>query len=678
MLSVPTAGAQPTGEWAAAFGLPGVAGPVTALAETDDRLYVGGQFFYAGNELAVNIAAFEKATGQWTALGYVIGEGVNALAVDADGVVYVGGRFDSVAGVPAANVARYDPVAGEWEPLGAGLDGEVAALAIGPGGSLYAGGRFELAGGSASGIARWDGTRWSRIGDLGENSSEGATSLAFDGDVLYVGGSFSIAGGVQTENIARYDLATSAWFGLGGGVDRDGLSIVGVDAIAVGEDGVYAGGTFSEALQPDGSTLAVNNIARWDPEMETWSTLGEGTEFLLTALAFGPDGGLYAGGEWSEDVLRRWDGKVWTPVDPGPAGIHPGRLPRALLSSSNRLYIGFLGYFFFEGNNPQDFLYTYEPDADRWGVLGSDATDGLSDDVFALETSPDAEVYAGGTFRFAGTEQIDVIARWDGTAWNPLGQGVSRVFEGVEIGRVEALLYRDDGLYVGGLFDEAFQADGTPLASKSVARWTGEQWEALGGGLALGTVRALAENEDGTVYVGGRFLEVVQGDGERLAVESLARWNPGTARWEAPPEGHDFDGVYSFAVDEAGALYVGGYRTVDGTGESRARVVRLDPQTEQWTTVREWGEPSNPAFGVEDLAAVGDPTSDGALYAAVLERGVWRWQDDVWERLEGPAIAYSLALNGDPEAGGALYAGVLGGELFNPAPPYLQQWDGRG
>jgi hypothetical protein len=67
----------------------------------------------------------------------------------------------------------------------------VYALAV-SGSDLYAGGDFMMAGGNwANHIAKWDGSRWRRLGS-GLNSP--VRALAVSGSVLYAGGYFTTAG----------------------------------------------------------------------------------------------------------------------------------------------------------------------------------------------------------------------------------------------------------------------------------------------------------------------------------------------------------------------------------------------------------------------------------------------------------------------------------------------------
>ena len=170
--------------------------------------------------------------------------------------------------------------------------------------SLYVGGYFPIAGGIAAGsIARWDGVAWHALGN-GMNGSVGALVIAPDGS-LYAGGSFTTAGGVMTNHIARWDGL--AWHPLGNGMGGGYFAnLVAVGALAVGPDGsLYAGGYFTTA----GGSEA-NSIARWDGT--AWHPLGSGVNTggsvyyaKISALAFGPDGSLYAGG-YFEKPRAEW------------------------------------------------------------------------------------------------------------------------------------------------------------------------------------------------------------------------------------------------------------------------------------------------------------------------------------------------------------------------------------
>jgi hypothetical protein len=118
----------------------------------------------------------------------------------------VGGGFTMAGGVEASRVARWD--GSRWSALGDGMDDRVSALGVWSG-ELIAGGYFTEAGGEpAASIARWDGASWDGIGSgLADPAFREPTTFAFRvfQDRFYVGGHFETAGGKPDYNIARLD-----------------------------------------------------------------------------------------------------------------------------------------------------------------------------------------------------------------------------------------------------------------------------------------------------------------------------------------------------------------------------------------------------------------------------------------------------------------------------------------
>jgi hypothetical protein len=143
-------------------------------------------------------------------------------------------------------------------------------------------------------------------------------------------------------------------------------------------------------------------------------------------------------------------------------------------------------------------------DGEKWTALGN----GSRSRVAALAIFDDGRgggpaLYAGGRFTDAKGQEIDKIARWDGQEWTALGEGLSG-------GNVVAMTVFDDGrgpaLFVGGGFSHA----GGHL-TPSIAKWDGERWWPVGGGLSgpYGWVYDLVVqgNEVGSdsLYLGGPF-----------------------------------------------------------------------------------------------------------------------------------------------------------------------------
>ena len=306
------------GNWDDELG--SVQGEVFAIVTAADQsVYIGGSFSEVGSGVvANNVARWTPANG-WESLGAGTNGVVNALALDADGSLYVGGSFTSAGNAPASNVAKYGS-SQNWEPLAGGVSGAVLALttdgntlyaggafarangttvnniaawngtwsslkdsdtqeagtnneirsmAVDETGNLYVGGNFGAAGGnSASRIARWDGSRWS---NLGEGTSGFVQSIVVTDRYLYAGGNFTIAGNQTVNRIARWDRSASSWSPL-----RNGLSN-SVNAMVADDDFLYVGGQFRNALNTGSQdNIVVNNVVRWSDA--GWEALGENTD----------------------------------------------------------------------------------------------------------------------------------------------------------------------------------------------------------------------------------------------------------------------------------------------------------------------------------------------------------------------------------------------------------------
>lgn len=150
----------------------GLDGSVHALAiDSEENLYAGGKFLRAGGLSVNNIARWDGSS--WSALGsgmekgsYLEASRVNTLVFDSDDNLYAGGFFTFAGGASSNHVAMWDKI--RWSAMGSGIGGSVSpksgitlfpfvnSLAVDHDGVIYAGGAFKTAGDIPSGnIARW-------------------------------------------------------------------------------------------------------------------------------------------------------------------------------------------------------------------------------------------------------------------------------------------------------------------------------------------------------------------------------------------------------------------------------------------------------------------------------------------------------------------------------------------
>ena len=187
---------------------------------------------------------------------------VYALAFDSKNNLYAGGNFDTAGDVSANCIAKWDGT--KWSTLGLGVTidsssnivASVNSITFDASDNLYAGGYFGTAGDvSANNIAKWDGTKWSSLGNGLKLYNDGYfknISLVFDknSNTLYAGGYFGTAGDVSANNIAQW--YENEWSPLGTGVDTRIFSL----ALDSSNNTLYLGGFFKKA-----GGVSVSNIA---------------------------------------------------------------------------------------------------------------------------------------------------------------------------------------------------------------------------------------------------------------------------------------------------------------------------------------------------------------------------------------------------------------------------------
>ncbi|NDY95600.1 hypothetical protein [Wenzhouxiangella limi] len=394
-----------------------------------------------------------------------------------------------------------------------------------------------------------------------------------------------------------------------------------VDAIERGPGGkIYLGGDFSAC-----NDVVVNNITAWDPATNTFEALGEpaGVDGPVTDLAVAPDGSLIVVGSFifragSEfvDAVARWDGAAWSGVGEGffnstinSVVVDPG--------TGDIIVGGGFTQIFPSGQDPLQVNHIARWDGSAWNVLG----DGFNWTVEALELV-DGMLFAGGRFTGSGdgSQTFDRIASWDGTQWTGVGGGVDGF-------RVDSLATNGTELFVGGSFDNA---GGQPTGS--IAVWDGAAWSGINGPCCIGDLHYA----DGRLFVTGGFSQVDGSSLPRVAVWDGSNWST--------PSNSRFSGFGEAIFSDGGDVFIGGNFSVIGTffwqdypdvGTLANRVARFDVDDTEWRALGN-GTGNNLNGTVRDLLQY-----QGELWVAgnfdfagtrPMPLGVARWDGQRWLR----------------------------------------------
>ncbi|HZN37496.1 MAG TPA: WD40 repeat domain-containing protein [Planctomycetota bacterium] len=447
--------------WLPGPGANGPYGTVYAILELPNGdLVAGGSFAIADSGFVNNIARWDGTT--WLPFGAGVDGPVHALARLPNGDIVAGGAFTTAGGQPANRIALWN--GSSWAPLAPGLDDTVFALLVLPNGNLVAGGRFHNAGATpAPLVAQWNGASWSVLGSLLYVEVRSLVRIP-NGDIVAGGNIYQLQGGLFY-GLMRFDGAS--WQPVPG-LDPGATSAsTMVNAVMMHPNGdLLAAGSMHINSVPT-SVVRWNGIVTQSLNAPAWGAQAliaraNGDVWIVAGPATAP--GLY-----------RWDGTGWNSVAGGPP-----RVTTFAEDSSGRLLAGS------DPVSPVERAVT-RFDGLYWQTIGAPTPP--PPNVRVVVRMPNGDVVVGGSFTSFGGVAADNLARWNGSAWSPLGLGVD--------GPVSTLAAAPNGdLVVGGTFNNA---GGAP--ANRVARWNGQVWSALGGGLALQPFD-LAAGANGEVLAG--------------------------------------------------------------------------------------------------------------------------------------------------------------------------------
>ena len=242
--------------------------------------------------------------------------------------------------------------------------------------------------------------------------------------------------------------------------------------------------------------FSISHTERLNAQIYNWSQLGtsavNGTNGKVNAIT-SYNGSLVLAGAFtyagSTDVrnIAMWNGNSWTALGTGIGNSSVGDTVYSLAVYNGVLYAG--GNFTYAGGIPASNIAKWN------GTSWSAVSNGINGQVNALLVY-NSKLYAGGEFDNAGTVSANRIARWNGTSWADVGGG----FNTNNSSKVFALATWGSKLVVGGRFNTA---GGNP--DTNVAGWNDTTWSAVGSGFGTGSDRIFALTVNNNVlYCGGK------------------------------------------------------------------------------------------------------------------------------------------------------------------------------
>lgn len=532
------------------FGNNGTDGPINSIVSDEGSIYVGGDFIFAGNIEAYNVAKLTH--GIWESVGDGTQGIVHSLLFHKSNL-YAGGSF-SQAGVNtvAYGIARWS--GSKWFALGRGIEGLYVSSVLPYGKDIIITGGFNIAGtDTVNNIALWDGAKWSKIG--AGTSGIINTAVVTEDTTLFCGGFFSLAGNGYADHIAM--LKNKSWSSLSNQT-TNGL-FQDISAMAQGRSLLFVAGS----LDDKGS--AIKTVATWNGnkwEISPYKFNGSGIKSIIVDTSNNSTDLLFVAGDFNKidnkDVppVMAWS-KSWIPT----ASNLKGKV-NSICKFKNKLYAG--GDFILDGDSTKKNIavinFSTLTDTAKWQIVGS----GSDSIIHALAVDTLGTLYCGGNFKSISGVNANNVAMFKNNQFMPLTDGCDSTVLALYIGL-------DNELMVGGKFKNAGGKNSHCLAMFDGSNW--HQPISLISG-SNPKITCITQTNDGIIYVGGNFDSV-----DLVPAKSVAKYDRGF--WKGLGSGifgksssvYDLEPEVKTLANNNTFLFVGGDFSHAGSNPSSAFAV---------------------------------------------------------------------------------------------------------
>lgn len=264
----------------------------------------------------------------------------------------------------------------------------------------------------------------------------------------------------------------------------------------------------------------------------------------------------------------------------------------------------------------------------HWQALGL-GVQNFNTTTYIYSDTIDNLMYIGGPFNQVDGNNVRGIASWNGTNWDPLGDGIDSFPSGGSYpGNTWGMTRFGSYLYSCGNFRWAGE-----VPARYLARWNGVVWDTIPGGQPNNVVDDIMvyNNE---LYICGTFDSV-----GNIPASGIARWDG--AAWHAIGNNYPFapSGWILKMIFYHNDLYVGGI--YDDPQGNTCRLAKWDGTSWQFLTTDLTGSIAD----VWDFAVYNDELYvSGLFYAGIGNNpgnSIMRWNDTTWRDVGGSAEFYS-------------------------------------
>ena len=644
-----------------------------------DDMEVGGTFTLAGNSESSNMASWifnnTSPPGQWEA-SYWLDSTVKAIKILQNNL-FVGGKFTHVYTTTAVN-HYYDP----YDGVGSGFNNDVNAI-VTYNYVAVAAGDFTASGSTAlNHIAISDGyITWS---PMSQGMNDEVDALIVYNDNLYAGGKFTTADNIQVNGIAMWNGVS--WQAVGTGFNNSNGIPAQVNALAVFNGKLYAGGSFQKA-----GSVVCNNLSVWNGS--NWSPVSTGTNGPIYALA-ASQGGLFIGGNFTtagsiaaKNIVKWYDG-----ISPVHAdfSIAPDTIYAADSVHLSDLSTGSpvqWDWSFMGGTSSDSTLQNPIVVYDQSGVYNialtcTDSSNNSSLKSKTVQVLPNlntltgyweyfgdwqgatGNVYASTTYKdqFYVAGEVFHPERTDPSIWN--GANFTNLLAG-------GIFYTQDSIMSMVQFgDKLVMAGSFPsiggVTANGIASYDGTAYSPLGSGTNKSINTAIVYNNN--LIIAGAFTQV-----NGIAASHIAMYNGST--WSTLGSGTN--GIIYCLEVYNGELYAGGEFTLAG-GVACSYIAKWNGST--WSVVGSGTDNFVYSMHIwQNKLYIGGSFK---MAGSITLNGIGSWDGTTWSPL-GSGLTYQTGNFGLPASVYAIqdyHYGLYVGGTFKKAgglvSNWLTRWDG--
>lgn len=317
---------------------------------------------------------------------------------------------------------------------------------------------------------------------------------------------------------------------------------------------VYFGGDFTTA-----NGVTVNRICYWNPVTATFVAMDGGVGGVgkvVYDIAISPNGDVWVGGDFltvgtaatAAVGLAKWDTEAQSWSVPTATATSFVSVRALLVNRRGTLYIG--GDFATFGGAANTARIAAYSTAGAFSALGT----GMDGAVYALAegnvssgATSTTKIFAGGSFTTGNGVTLTRVGLWNGTTFTAMGGGVNSTVRKLAVNR-------DGKVYVAG----DFTASNTPAVTMNkIGIWNGNAWYPLGAG-ADNSIWAMDIGPDGMLYVGGEYTTIGP-----FTTHLPVKWNGSSWQLLDINSASTFDTAFTFTALPNGDLYVGSNSVVD-------------------------------------------------------------------------------------------------------------------